>query len=409
MSHFRRRANLFLIQPFRWFIISNLLATFGSGLAYIAMTWLVLQTDNSVSAVSILMLCFWLPSIVLAPWAGTLADKYSRKAISILSTSIRALILVIFATIYAHKLSAFAMYSLAAAMGVLISVYMPASMALVREIVPEKDLLYANSTLDITYELGHMVGMGCAGFIISYASAEMAIFLNGVFFALATMALLWMKFVPRIVPASPHSSFYQDFVLGLRYLANNRSLSMIYIVQLLIMVIFMTTPIILAPFAKNILKADAIQFGEIEAALSIGIVLGGLFLPYLAEKYGAGKIIILGSLTAGISFLVFSLIRSVILAEIVYFIIGICLSVWAIVITKAQHLTDLRFQGRVQATFNSLSGIGILTVYLAMHYFGDDVALPYLYGFEFVVAITAALLTWRYRAYLKRPQTLNIK
>lgn len=397
MSHIRQRAGLFLIQPFRWFIISNLFATFGNGLAYIAMTWLVLEADNSLSAIAILMICFWLPTVVLGPWAGVIADKYPRKLISIISTSARAFILILYPIIFSQHLSALAIYCLAALMGTLVGIYMPASMALIREIVREKDLLYANTTLDIVYELGHMLGMASAGFIISYFSSETAITLNGVFFIIATVALLWIQpsgYERKLKPI--HSlSFYQDFKAGMHYLLQHKPLAMIYIIQLLIMVIFMTTPILLAPFAKNILHADVIQFGEIEAALSIGIVIGGLFLPYYADKYGAAKVILLGNVLAGASFFVFSLLTSIFFAKVCYLIIGICLSVWAIVITKAQELTDINFQGRVQATFNSLSGIAILSVYLLMHYFGNTIAITHLYNLEFLTAFLAAYLTWR--------------
>jgi len=404
MSHIRRRARLFLAQPFRWFIISSLFATLGNGLAYIAMTWLILQADNSVAAIAILMICFWLPSIILGPWAGVIVDKYSRKFIAILSTSLRALVLILFPFISAAHLSAFAIYCLAALMGSLMSIYNPASMALIREIVAEKDLLYANTSLDITYELGHVIGMGSAGFIISYFSSELAIMLNGLLFIIATLALLWMQpaqFLKTTVSQEALSA-YQDLLKGAEYLVKNKLLSMLYFIQLLIMVIFMTTPILLAPFAKNILHANVIQFGQIEAALSVGIVIGGLFLPYYAERYRAPLVIAGSTIIAGICFIIFGICRDIWLAEVIYFIIGICLASWAIVITKAQELTDIRFQGRVQASFNALAGIGILTVYLLMYYLGDKLSIIHLYIFESLIAFLAAYLTWRYLPHLKK-------
>ena len=403
MSHIRRRARLFLVQPFRWFIISGLFANFGNGLAYIAMTWLVLQADNSISSIAILMICFWLPTVILSPFAGIIADKYPRKRIAALSTAIRALVLILLPAVFAAHLSVSVIFCLAVIMGSFSSLYLPASMSLMREIVPEKDLLYANTTLDIVYETGQMVGMGSAGFIISCFSSEMAIMLNGVLFIIATIALCCMQatsFSNRMAPKE-QSLFYQDLLKGYAYLLANKPLAIIYFIQLLIMIIFMTTPILLAPFAKNRLHASVIQFGEIEAAISTGIVLGGLFLPYYAEKLGASIVVIVSAIIAGICFLVFGLNENILVAKILYLIIGVSLAAWAIVITRAQELTLINFQGRVQATFNALAGIGILSVYLFMYYLGDKISMVCLYGFESLIAFSAACLTCYYRQHLK--------
>ena len=83
MSHFKDRLDLFKIKSFRHYVISCALAMFGNGLTYVAMTWLLVKNGHQVTAIAILMACFWLPNIVLGPLAGVIVDKYHRKTLLI--------------------------------------------------------------------------------------------------------------------------------------------------------------------------------------------------------------------------------------------------------------------------------------------------------------------------------------
>ncbi len=94
MAFVSKRLQLLSQLSFRWYFVSCLLATFGSGLSYVTLSWLILQADNSVAAVSILMLCFWVPTILLGPFLGVIADRYSRKWLMVGGNAIRGIVLI---------------------------------------------------------------------------------------------------------------------------------------------------------------------------------------------------------------------------------------------------------------------------------------------------------------------------
>ena len=390
-----RRLQLLAIPAFRWYVISCLLATFGGGLSYIAMSWLILKANDSVSAIAILMLCFWGPNVVLGPLLGVVADRYSRKWLMVASNGIRALLLMGFGVTLHYHLSAHLIYALMALLGVCFSIYLPAAIALVREIIPEEDLLYANSTVDIAYEVGNVVGMGSAGLFIALFSMPTAILINGIIFVSCTLTLMMVRV--KSAPLLAGFNIYNDFKEGFRYLLERPKLIIIYCVQMLILVGFMTTPVLLAPFARNALHANVLQFGRIDAALSVGVVVGGLFIPWVANRWGLIRTLVCMCLALSVFFLAFAVNRTITGAEVLYFFIGAGLSVWPLIVTQAQNVTHLDFQARVQSIFNSVSGVLILVIYLLVGVSSHFISTGSLYGFEVLVSLAAVYLLWRNR------------
>jgi DHA3 family macrolide efflux protein-like MFS transporter len=396
-----RRLQLLKDPSFAWYATGCFVLNFGSGLSFVAMTWLMLQADNSVAALAVMMLCFWLPSVFLGPFMGVLVDRYSRKWLLVFSNVFRGIALFGFGWYLGHHVSAIAIDLLMLCLGICFSINMPANMALVRELVDEKDLLYANSTVDIAYEVGNVAGMGIAGFFIAWFSAAPAILVNGGIFILASSMLILV-----VVPASKKATsisfvaIMREFRQGISYLVSQRELLVIYSVQLMILVGFMIVPVLFAPFAKNVLHTTVVQFGQIDAALSVGVVLGGFSIPSIAKRFGWLPVTLVFCLLMAVLFVLFGLNSSVLIASLLYLLIGFVLAVWPLIMTRAQDNTALEFQGRVQSVFNSLSGVIILIVYLSVDFTSHHLGIRSLYVFPAVLSVVAAWLLWRNRKTL---------
>ncbi|OGT50947.1 MAG: MFS transporter [Gammaproteobacteria bacterium RIFCSPHIGHO2_12_FULL_41_15] len=403
MSYFSKRLQLLTHAPIRWYLINCFLATVGGGLSYVTLSWLILQVDNSVAAVALLMLCFWVPNVVLGPWLGVIADRYSRKWLIVGAHVVRAGVLLGFGWWFQHDLTSTSINFLMVLLGLCFSIYFPASMALIREIVIPADLLYANATIDMAYELGNIIGMGSAGILIAFFSAPVTILLNGILFVFCAVAMMRVRSSQsmRSVPFTKARDLLKDLIQGFYYLRNNTQLLIIYGIQLIILVGFMTTPILLVPFAKNLLHTTVTQFGHIEAALSIGVVLGGLFIPWLADQWGLMRSVALMCLSLALFFSFFGVNRSILIAEWLYFFIGMGLSIWPLIVTEAQRATDINFQARVQSVFNSLTGVLIVLVYLLVDWCSRFISVSALYLIEVALILSATLLLWYYRRTLK--------
>ena len=242
MSHFQKRFFLLKQSSFFLYMIASFFAAMGNGLGYIAMSWIVVSHHNDVTSMAILMACFWGPNVILGPFAGVLADRLSRKWIIIFSNFVRALIFIFFSFYLRHHFNAITIYCMMFLIGVAFSAFFSSAMAFMRELVAEKNLMYANSAVDIIYEIGNVLGMGCAGLLIAYTSSEIAILINGITFLVATVAVL---LIPKKALCHATGRIHQkihlmdDFYHGLRYLFQKKQLVSIYIIQLLIFLRFL--------------------------------------------------------------------------------------------------------------------------------------------------------------------------
>lgn len=368
---------------------------FGNGLIYIASTWLALQIHNSVSAVAILMLFFWVPYITFGPIGGVIADRYSRRSIMVFANCARGILALSLGILLFWDLSLWFIYIFNALIGMLVAIVIPATLSFTPEIVPEKHLLNANANVDLAYEIGNVVGMGSAGIITLILSTQAAFIICGVCFLIATFSIYRAKYTPVVKKEKDHHySYFKDFREGLSYLKNKKSLFIIYIVQLLLMVDFMTTPVLLAPFAKNFLHATGSQFGFIEASLSIGIITGGLMTPFFVHRLGLKKVVLveLGIMTS--AFLAIIFIHRVISAELLYLILGFCLAVWPVLITSAQEQTAKHFQGRLQSNFTTVAGALTIVMFITVTFSSHFTSINHLYWFEVLFTAVAGYLAW---------------
>lgn len=413
MLDLSRRGQLFASQPFRWYIVSCLLITLGGGLQYINLTWLVLQAHDSVRGVAFLMLSFWVPAVLLGPIAGVVADRYSARWILIICNFLRAVVLLLFCVFWlaGFQVQVWQICLMNVFMGIALGFFSPVLLVYVREIVAPKDLLYANSTVDIAYEIGNVVGMGSAGLLLAVMSVETALLFNALFFVASTVALLLSR-PPKHRASLPRQQAWlagicHDYVSGMAYLLKNRRLCVLYLAQLFVVAIFMVSPVLLAPYAKNVLRANVGQFGGLEASISVGVVMGGLVSPWIAARFGTIKTIIVESVLMLLAYLLFCFNYNLAIADVLNVFIGIGLSVWPLIVTLAQSKTDLAFQGRVQSTFSSLSGVLIVFIYLLASGYGPDVSIRSLFSIQILFSLFVIILLFIYHLNLRSADKLN--
>ncbi|CDZ78122.1 enterobactin exporter EntS [Legionella massiliensis] len=390
---FSKQYYLFNNAAFRHFTLSCALAMFGNGLTYIIMIWVLMRFDTSVVSTAILMACFWLPNVLFGPFLGVVSDRCNRKFLMLFTNSLRAICLLGFALIaYHNQISPLAIYVLATILGTVLAAYIPTAMTFVREIVTDNDdLLYANAMVDTAYEIGAVAGMGGAGLILASTSFATCFVINALCYVAAT-ALIWLiPYQSAKADQQNKESFMQQFVQGGRYIIKRIPILLIYLVQGLFFICYMTAPVLLAPFAKVVLHSSVAQFGWLEAMLSLGIVAGGFLSPWLADRFSLTRVIFGQVLTGIIAFYLFSHTENVMWAIFYHFFIGFSFSSWALLTTLAQEMTDLDYQGRVQSLFNSMSGAIIILFYYILAQW-KDTPVTKLYIGEICLLLLAAVL-----------------
>lgn len=397
ITELKERIRLFDNRTYLYFTLSGFFATLGNGLNYIALSWFAYSQTNSIKGVAMMMFFIWMPSILFAPVFGTLADRYNRKVQIVISNLVRGLAVVSWVILW-HFGIEIELMVLCALLGIFISLYMPAAIPLIQSIVPKEKLINANATIDMVYELGTIIGMGLSGFILAFVGMKGTLLTGGALFILAGLFSLVMR-----VPKTSHSegndqqNWWQSYVSSLRYFKNHPVLFMPYMNQMIIMTLLMTIPIILVPYTREVLNADTRIFAMFEALYSLGVLAGAFLSPIFCRSLSIRKTlaILLALMATGL--VILSVNTVIALVFPVYFLIGFGLSSWALSITLSQLHCEPEFQGRLQATFNGISGCFILGIYLMMAREDNGISSQTIYFIQSLLAVVGILILLFYR------------
>lgn len=365
----------FASRNFRLYLGGYWVSKAGTSAYRLALAWTVLHlpTGNSF-AVGVVVAVNFVPSVILGPWAGGLADRYSKRTI-IMYTEGALMVVTAAVTILAFtgRLTLWPLLSLAVLGGVVAAVDLPAQASLVSELVPKGQVRHTIAILSIAGNIATVAGPLIAGVALALDATAWVFFANAVSFLVVVVA------VSRMRLATTHGvsrDKTETLAAGWRHLGRNK--------DLLLLICLMTT---VGALASNfqvtaVLAANSAGLPASAAAHSIaffaaGALTGGALVMMLRK---AGERVILA---ASIGFALFYFVGGLIAPSALAFV-AVPLGVgWVILLTsmntKLQASTDDRLRGRVMSIYvlaNCVSGAaGALVIGWLSGAVGPNVAM----------------------------------
>jgi MFS family permease len=179
--------------------LSQVVSSLGDRIHQIALVFLVARaTDASPLALGMVFAAMTVPSFLVGPVAGALVDRWDRKHVMVGSDLLRAAIVGIIPVVSGiHVGLVVALVFLLAAVS---SFFRPARAAALPRVVPEEDLLTANSAMWIADTATDLVGYGLGGLFVAFlgSSLALAFWLDGASY-LASAALVAAIAIPPLV------------------------------------------------------------------------------------------------------------------------------------------------------------------------------------------------------------------
>ena len=159
---------LIRMRNFRLLWGAGALSAIGDQFDLIAFPWLVLMLTGDPLAVGAVIAVGGVPTVVFMLLGGSLADRFSPRAVMQVSNGLR---IVLSAALAALILTGFTelwlIYVFALLKGISDSFYYPAQLAIVPEVVPAERLRQSNAIVQTTADLGGFIGPMFAGGLIA--------------------------------------------------------------------------------------------------------------------------------------------------------------------------------------------------------------------------------------------------
>lgn len=376
------RLRLVRHKPFQLYLWHIFITVAGGGLAYVLIVWHVFSASNSLHSVAVNALMFWGPSVLLAPVVGWLVDRYQRKQILIVTNLFRIGIFIGVGLVLNQDDSIYWSYLITFVNGVTFAFALPAFAAFTRELIADKDLLLANTTIDAVFELANVLGMGLTALIVLALSFATGMILVGLFIALGVVMLLLID-NSDLLPydREPCNHFVDDWCFAFHTLKNNRLIRWLAVLSVILFVQWMTAANLVTPFIKHKLHGGAQLFSAVEIACCIGMIAGSMMLPALVKRIGWFTCLFVTITGITLCLLFFSFNHNQVLAVTIYLILGFCYTSWALVISRCQELMPKAQQGRLQATLGAASSLLLLLIYLILQAIHSNNSIVHIYWY----------------------------
>jgi acyl-[acyl-carrier-protein]-phospholipid O-acyltransferase / long-chain-fatty-acid--[acyl-carrier-protein] ligase len=307
---------------------------------------------------------FAFPFILFSMTGGYLADRYSKRSVTI-GTKIFEIAVMLFAivgfAVHSMPMSLAALF-LASTQGALFG---PSKYGLLPEILPESKLSWGNGVIELGTFLAAIVGTVVAGQLPEWFGSRQEY--SGAFFLVCSVVGLVVSLgITRVPAADPAKKFQLNFLGDLwvngKRIAEDRTLWLAVAGNTYFFFLAALLQFDIVFYGHDVLRVASSKGSLLQAAIAIGIGLGSLAAGYLSGgkieygliPLGAAGITILGFLISapGLSFTTVLVLLAALGFFGGFFIVPIS--------ALLQHRPDEQHRGGVLASANLLSFVGIL-------------------------------------------------
>lgn len=297
----------FRYRNFRLFWMGALLSSTGTWVQGVTVPFVVLELTGSAAWVGFTAFVQFLPAVLVAPFAGSIADRFHRRSVLLVTQMLMAadaLCLWIVWTVGVRNV--WVIVGIVAVGGVTAGLNIPSWQAFISELVPREVLLNAVTLNSTQFNAARAFGPAIGGLVLGIFGAGTAFLLNSLSFLAVIVALLMIR-VPRLERAHDGRSVFRQFTEALRYVRDKPGISACFLLVLALGALGGPLFQLLAVFAERVFDVGDLAYGFLGAALGIGAVLAAPLIAGPGSGMARSRLIVVGCVAYGAAIVGFAL------------------------------------------------------------------------------------------------------
>lgn len=318
----------------------------GVAMAQVATVYWLLEETGSATTMGLVSMTAAIPGVLLGPFGGALADRYSRKTLIVagnclLGVAALCLAIAFLAIAGQVELKIGALVVFGVLTGAANAMLRPAVMAAVPNLVPLMRLNTANAMNSFATMASNGIGNAIGGVLFRVIGAPMLFLSTGCTYLLAALSVAFLR-IPQTLPLAPPSlrsltrAFMTDVAVGLRYVWGRTGLRNMVLAFALLN--FVTAPMaVLLPILLDQhrgLPPD--WYGYLMGAMATGNVTGMIVAGVVRIDGPARTVTMLAALYS---------------MAVCTFVIGVAESPYTLLVA---HAVDGVFMGMMMVAFTTL-------------------------------------------------------
>ena len=378
-----------LARPgFRRLFAAQTVSRWGDTFNSVALVILVFQLTGSGVKVAVTVAFEIVPVLLLGFVAGAVVDRFPRQRVMVAADLGRAAVALALVAVPDRLGVVYAAAFLLSGFSVFFN---PAAASVLPGIVPDEELVGANSALWSAAVVSQIALAPLAGVLVAFAGPRPAFALNAATFLVSAGFLRGLRVQGR--PASPPRRNLADVAEGLRTIRASRFLSTLAGVQGLAALSAGATSALLVVLAEDHLDVGPSRFGLLIGAIGVGAGFGPLVLQRLVDDVRRPRFLYGPYLLRGAVDLVLAATTSFVVALGALAAYGVGTSTGNITYNSVLQATvPDRVRGRVFAVYDMVWQSSRLVSIGVGGVLADTVGVAAVYGFGGVLLLAAGAL-----------------
>ncbi|CAK7255087.1 MULTISPECIES: MFS transporter [unclassified Shinella] len=361
---------------YRLYATGNAISLVGTWMQRLTVGWLAWELTGSGVWLGLIAFSDLFPTVVAAPFAGTLADRRDRlRILNVTQRAAMAHALLLFGATVTGVINIWLLFALTLFLGTVSAFDQPARLALVPSLVPRADIPVAVAINSIVFNLARFIGPAVAGLLLYWSGPSIVFASNAVSFIAFLVILSKLDIVSDNLPAARSGNFMQRMAEGLRYLVTNAGLRVLLVTLIAVSVGGRPIVELLPGFAADVFRSGSTSLAILTASMGVGAMLAGLSINAQASPRALVGMIVASAALLAIAILVFVSTSSLWIAVPALVVAGFGMARASISAQTAIQLSvKAEMRGRVLAIYGLIfrggPALGALGMGLASAQFG---------------------------------------
>ncbi len=341
-------------RNYRLFVAGQSVSLVGTWMQQIAMSWLVYRLTGSAFMLGVVGFTSQIPTLLFAPVAGVLADRWNRRRLLIITQALAMVQAALLATaVLSGIIQVWHIVVLSLLLGVVNAFDIPIRQSFVVEMVSLREDLGNAIALNSSMVNGaRLIGPAIAGLLVASVGEGICFILNSVSYLAVLVALVAMRLPPRPRNQKKRRHIFHELREGFNYSFGFGPIRSILLLVALVSLTGMPYSVLAPVFAKEILHGGVHTFGFLMTASGCGALTGTVYLASRKSVLGLGKLIVRAAFLFAVGIAVFASSSNIPLSLISLVVAGFgAMTLIASCNTVLQTILEEDKRGRVMSFF----------------------------------------------------------
>ena len=356
--------------------LGELISNIGSGMTAFALSVYIYEKTGSVSYVSLITLLSFMPSIILSPIGGLLADRYDRRLLMIIGDLFSGLGLIyILWNIQAGEKSIVPIFVGITFSSIFTSLLEPSYRATLTDILEEENYAKASGLIQAAGSAKYLISPVIAGMILSVADIRVILLLDILTFITTCLMIFLVRKSMNSETQNYKKDSFKGLLEGLFIIKENRGVYSLVIIMFFVCFFMGFIQILIRPMILAL--SNVKTAGMMESLCALGLLIGSLWIGIAGIKKNYSKILAVACFFCGIFMSMTGVNENLAIIGISTFLFFSTLPFMnscADVLVRVRIPNEL--QGRVWGLISLITQMGTVTAYIISGVMADYVFEP---------------------------------